>query len=124
MPSERMGFWQRWMIEIISRVATHPKPIHDCSRSVVPHRCVRYDIPKGESSKPVAKCQSSRLGCITVSPMLEGQTPTDFYTRGERGRKSFDGQAGEPDEWRHVGDLDGPQTEAVFAEMCQDAIHH
>src|SRR5882724_7485240 len=85
MPLEPMTFWKPRIVEILSRIAAHPKPFHDGSRAVVRHRCERYNFRKRESPKPVAKRQSGRLRCITVSPMREGQAPADFHTGRERG---------------------------------------
>ena len=44
MPSEWMTFWKRRIVEILSRIAAHPKPFHDRSRAVVRRRCERYDV--------------------------------------------------------------------------------
>jgi hypothetical protein len=79
-----MTFRQRRIVEILSRIAAHPKPFHDRSRAMVRRRCVRYDFRERENPKPVAERQSGRLRCITVSPMLEGQAPADFHTGRER----------------------------------------
>jgi hypothetical protein len=124
MTSERMTFRQRRMVEILSRIAAHPKPFHDCSRAVVRRRCERYDCWERESPKPVVKRQSGRLRCITVTPMPEGKTPADFHAGREMGAESCDGQSGEPDVWRDIQHLDCPQTKVVFTEMLVDAIDH
>jgi hypothetical protein len=55
MLSEWMTFRQRRMLEIISGIAAHPKPFHDCSRAVVRRSRERYDFRERESPKPVAK---------------------------------------------------------------------
>jgi hypothetical protein len=55
VPSEWITFWKRRIVEIVSRMAAHPKPFHDCSRAVVRRRCERYDFWERESPKPVVK---------------------------------------------------------------------
>jgi len=124
MPSERMTFWQRRMVEIFSRIAVHPKPFHDCSRAVVGRRCERYDLRERERPKPVAQRQAASLRCITASPMLEGQTPADFHTGREMGTESCDCQSGETHKRRYIRDLDSPKAKAMVAEMLPDAIDH
>src|SRR5882757_3149780 len=54
--------------------------------------------------------------------MLDSQTPADFHTWREMCAESWDCQSGEPDEGRHIRDLDSPQSKAVFAKMLLDAI--
>src|ERR1700682_3257523 len=111
MRSEWMTFRHRRIVEIVSRIAAHPKPFHDCSRAEVRRRCVRYDVRERESAKPVAERQSGRLRCITASPMLEGQTPADFHTGREVGAESwgcYDCQSGETDKRGYIRDLDSP----------------
>ena len=44
MPPEWMPLWERRIVEIISGIAVHPKPLHDRSRAVIFHRCERYDL--------------------------------------------------------------------------------
>jgi len=56
--------------------------------------------------------------------MLDSQTPADFHTWREMCAESWDCQSGEPDEGRHIRDLDSPQSKAVFAKMLLDAIDH
>ena len=88
-----MTFWNPRVVKIISRIAAHPKPFHDSSRSLVQHRCIRYDFWKRERPERGANGQSGSLRCITASPMLESKTPTYFYTGGEMGTELWNEQS-------------------------------
>src|SRR5512144_2157646 len=118
-----MTLWERRMIEILRGIAAHAEALHDRSRSTVRHRGERHDFRESEGSKPVAKRQSGGLRCITVSPMIEGQTPPDFHAWREGRAEPCPCQSGKPDERGHNRDLDCPQTKAVFAEVFLDAIN-
>ena len=124
MRSEWMTFRQRRVAEIVCRIAAHPKPFHDGSRTAIRRRGIRYDLLKRGSLKSVAKRQMGRLGCIAAAPMFEGQTPTDLHTWREMGDEPWDGQSGEADKRCHTWDLDRPQAKSVFTEMLLDAIDH
>src|SRR5258708_1894777 len=108
MPSEGMAFRQRRMVEILGWIAAHPKPFHDGARALVRRRGERHDLRDRGSPKPVAKCQSGRLRCITVSPMLEGQPPADFHTGREMGAESRERQSGEADKRSDIRNLNRP----------------
>ena len=69
MSSEGMTFRQRGILEIVSRIAAHPKPFHERSRAAVRRGRVRYDLRERERSKPVAKGQTGRLRRITAAPI-------------------------------------------------------
>jgi hypothetical protein len=55
MRSEWMTFRQCRIVKIVCRIAAHPKPFHDGSRSVVRRRCERDNFWESSSPKPVAK---------------------------------------------------------------------
>src|SRR6516225_3183443 len=108
MRSEWVTVGQPGIVEIVCGIAAHPKPFHNGSRTAVRRRRIRYDFLKRDSAKPVAKCQTRRLGRIAVAPMREGQTPTDLDTGREMGAEARDLQSGKTDKRCHAWDFDGP----------------
>src|SRR5262249_56390813 len=115
---------QRRVVEMCGRTAANSKPFHDCWRAMGRRRRVRSDFAKRDSPNPVGKGQSGRLGCITASPMLEGQTPAYLDTGCEMGSEPLDRQSGKPDEGCYTWNLDRPQAKTMLVEMPLDAIDH
>src|ERR1700754_156475 len=93
MPSQRMTFRKRRVVEILRRIATHAEPFHDCARATVGRGWEGYDFGEPKRAEPLTKRQSGRLRCITMSPMLEGQTPAGFHAGRERRAEPRPGQS-------------------------------
>src|ERR1044072_320557 len=104
MPAQRMTVRQRRIVEIVDRIAAHPEPFHDGARAVVRRGCERYDLGEREGPEAVVERQSRRLGCVTASPMREGEAPADFHTGHEMSGESRNRQSSEADERGHPRD--------------------
>ena len=89
VPSERMTFRKRRIVEIVGGVRRIPRRSMTARERWLPTD-VKDTTSVSAKSRRRGQAQSGCLGCIAVTPMLKRQTPADLQTGREMRTKSRD----------------------------------
>src|SRR3569832_578183 len=111
-----MADGQQRVIEVLGGIARHAQPLHHAPRTDVVGGGEGHDLEQTQEDEAERQRGTHRHRGITVAPEWMGQPPAELDARigGPKGRREFwDHQAGGPDERRHAGHFDRPQTETV-----------
>ena len=93
MPPQRMSFGQCWVIEVVCRVARHPKPLHHPARAQVARDGERHNLRKKQLLKAKRDHRPCTFRGVAPSPKLCSQTPSNLNARSKMCLRSAEQKA-------------------------------
>jgi len=106
------------MIEVLVRGPSHPETHHDGLGAEVRGDGPSENLGQAEVGESVLQCGAACLGCVSVPPRIERESPTDLDARAERRVESGRAESDESDEWSDARCFDGPKAESVFLDFA------
>jgi hypothetical protein len=110
------------VVEVVGRIARHPKLLHDSPGSTIPRRRERHDLVERHGVEAERERRPRAFGRVPVAPVSLGETPPDLDRRSERCVEVRRVEPDEADAGRHARDLGRPQSVAQVVEARLDDL--